>query len=1229
MWDCTRIKNWLSAACLLLTIWTKVSVCSGYFEVHLVSLQNVNGELLDGECCDGTRSSQDLRCSRDECDTYFTVCLKEYQTEVATTGQCTFGKGSTQVLGGNIFSFKSRKGNGNKLSDAGKIVIPFQFAWPRSYTLILEAWDWDNGTHNSNAPQEETLIERSIHTGMMNPGDDWKSIVHPGPTAQIEYHIRVKCDDNYYGSKCNVHCRLRDDYFGHYRCDQSGNRVCLDGWMGHDCKTAICKQGCNLLHGGCPGEPGECRCSYGWQGPFCDECLLHPGCVHGTCIKPWQCNCEKNWGGLLCDKDLNYCGTHRPCVNGGTCMNTEPGEYSCACPEGYSGKNCEIAEHACVSNPCANGGTCHEVPTGFECRCPPGWEGPTCAKDMDECASSPCARGGTCIDLENGFECICPPPWTGKTCQIDVYGCRGQCQNGATCKEGSRGGYQCQCLPGFAGTHCEIQRNKCASGPCQNAGRCHAVLDGFVCECQPEFAGPLCEVPNQSSFNPCEPNPCQNQATCHGMLGDFYCACPEDYEGKTCADRKDHCRSTPCQVIDSCTIAVSSNGSDEGIQYISSNVCGPHGKCVSQPGGNFSCTCEKGFTGTYCHENVNDCVSNPCKNGGTCIDGVNSFQCFCPDGWEGSLCDINVNECGRNPCKNGGHCVDLMNDFYCDCTNSWKGKTCHSRESQCDASTCSNGGTCYDHGDAFRCACSPGWEGSTCNTAKNSTCASNPCANGATCVGGGDSFSCICKDGWEGATCAQNINDCNPHPCYNGGICVDGVNWFRCECAPGFAGPDCRINIDECQSSPCAYGATCVDEINGFRCICPLGRSGPRCQEFIGIGKSCHYTGLQFPHGSRWEEDCNTCQCLNGKVECTKVVCGRRPCLLPGVTGHDRHTCPRGRDCLEHSYLTCFLPPCHQWGVCSSPDPYKPVTTKCEPNTRFLDNSCARITLIFNRDKVPVGTTVENICSELRYLPTTRTVAKDHTLLLLCDLSYTTQDAVEVAISIQQDEQADHSLIHDAASTIVSALSKRHNSSVMLAVIEVKVETQVVPPPVDYLVPGLCVLFCALWVFCIIVCVRWTRKRRKERERCSRTPAEENVNNQWEPLRPVGRPQLKDSNLRDAQYERAKLMGTPDRTCDEAGDEEEEDLGGRRLPELGMAEAEEEEFGTEGGKQPIYKYSKATVSLRPKGEVICTTRSGDGAPLKAPHRTAYSPKDNRCKNVHAASVGNEPKDICV
>uniref|UniRef100_A0A3B4AHI0 Delta-like protein n=1 Tax=Periophthalmus magnuspinnatus TaxID=409849 RepID=A0A3B4AHI0_9GOBI len=1149
---------------------------------------------------------QDLQCTRDECDTYFKVCLKEYQTEVTTTGSCTLGSATTQVLGGNMFSFQGTKNNPNKIDEAGKILIPFQFAWLRTFSLIVEAWDWDNGTRNNN--DEELLIERGTHTGMINPGDSWQTITIDGTTARIVYRIRVRCDENYYGYKCNELCVPRDDYFGHYRCEPSGAQVCLDGWMGHDCKTAICKQGCNLLHGSC-SVPGECKCNYGWQGQFCDECVLYPGCVHGTCSQPWQCKCERNWGGLLCDKDLNYCGRHQPCVNGGTCMNTEPDEYYCACPQGYSGKTCQIVEHACISDPCANGGTCHEVLTGFECHCPPGWSGPTCANNLDECASSPCAQGGTCIDLEDGFECVCPPQWEGKTCQIGENQCDSQpCHNNGKChtvlegfvcecppefsgqlcevrlkcprskhwthrdtifKEGARG-YQCLCPPGFVGVHCEMQRNQCDSQPCHNNGKCHTVLEGFVCECPPEFSGQLCEVRLKYS---CDSNPCENAATCHSMGQDFYCACPEGYEGKTCATLKENCQTTPCQVIDSCTVAVASNDSS-AVRHISSNVCGPRGRCVSHPTGNFTCICDQGFSGIYCHENINDCVSNPCQNSGTCIDGINSFQCVCPDGWEGRLCDLNVNECRHSPCKNGGRCVDLVNDFYCECADNWKGKTCHSRESQCDATTCSNGGTCYDHGDTFRCACPPGWGGNTCNTAKNNSCASSPCLNGGTCVGGGDAFTCICKEGWEGPSCEQNIN--------------------------------------ECQSSPCAYGATCVDEINGYRCICPLGRRGSRCQEFIGIGKTCHYAGLQFPHGSRWEEECNSCHCFNGKVACTKVVCGRRPCQLHPSEQEQRQLCPAGRECVEHRYLGCLSPPCHQWGVCSvaGPSPSQPPT-KCQPNSGHLDNSCGRITLVFSQDKVPRGTTVENICFELRYLPDIRSLATDHSLLLLCDISHSNQDAVEVAISFHPEDLPDHSLVQQVASTIVSALSKRHNSTILLAVTEVKVET--VSGPSDYLVPVLCAVFCLLCLFCIIVCVWWTRKRRKERERNARPPTDDNVNNQWEPLRVVvgQAQQLKESN-REAEQERRKLMGPAScRTCEEGeeGDEETETEG----------ELEEESCGAEAGS----KYSKTAVQS--SGALICTLHSSS-PPLKSPHRTpGYSPKDNRWKNVSA--VFNGKKDL--
>uniref|UniRef100_A0A8C6SIA1 Delta-like protein n=1 Tax=Neogobius melanostomus TaxID=47308 RepID=A0A8C6SIA1_9GOBI len=1090
-----------------------------------LAVDNPSGVLLSGECCD-TEAASGGRCGgEDQCDTYFRVCLKEYQTEVTTTGACTYGSDSTAVLGGTP-----------------------------AFTVIVEAWDRDNGTHN-----EELLIERSIHRGMVTPGEERQTVEYKTATFSLQYSLRVRCDEHYYGPKCNKVCRPRDDYFGHYTCDQNGRPECRDGWEGEACKTAICKPGCSAFHGTC-SAPGECKCNYGWQGPLCDQCLPYPGCVHGTCSVPWKCDCEKNWGGILCDKDLNYCGTNRPCKNGGTCMNTEPDEYQCACPDGYSGKNCEIAEHACVSNPCANGATCHEVPSGFECHCPPGWSGPTCAKVR----VGPCAHSGTCIDLENGFECVCSPQWTGRTCQIGNaatlafshwFCCRNECPF-LRPQEVSRG-YQCLCPPGFVGRHCEQQKDHCESAPCRNDGRCVSLTEGFRCDCAVGFSGGRCEI----QADPCSPDPCQNKAQCFSEGGAFSCRCPD--EGK-CSDYQRLC-----------TVAVSSNVTGRGVWHLSSNVCGPHGRCVSLPQGNFSCSCEPGFSGAYCHENINDCASTPCKNGGTCLDGVSSFHCLCPDGWDGLLCDIDVDECSSAPCLNGGHCVDLVNDFYCDCVDNWKGKTCSSSESQCDPETCSNGGTCTDHGDSFLCSCAPGWGGSTCNTARNSSCDAAPCLNGGTC-------------GWEGPTCTQDVDDCNPQPCYNGGHCVDGVNWFRCECAPGFAGPDCRINIDECQSSPCAPGSTCVDQINGFRCVCAPGHAGPRCQDFVGVGLPCVGAGRQVSHGERWTDECNSCQCSDGRVRCSKVFCGLRPCLLASSPSSDgAPLCPSGADCVDEASLSCFSPPCGRWGVCSGPDPASPPLTQCRPNSGFLDDNCARITLVFNRDKVPQGTTVEAICSELRFLPVTQSLAENRTLLILCEPSTSNSGAVEVAMVTH---------FKDSSTSIISSLSRRHNSSILLSVLEVKVDRVVQHPGIDYLMPLLIGVFCLLWLFCIVVCVWWTHKRKKERERNAAartddTTVNTTVNNQ---LRSHGSP--KDNRDKDQQYECRKLMAPPaERTCDGAeADEEEEEEGG-------------EGRGGEGSE-------------------LSRGNTNQSAAVRAPHRTKYSPKDNRCKNLNAARLSEDVKD---
>ncbi|XP_038056560.1 delta-like protein 1 isoform X1 [Patiria miniata] len=555
-----------------ITVFTKVTGTER-FELELSSFRNTLAADSQGNCC-GTGSPG--QCTA-QCETFFRICLLEYMrdipSDVENTQACTFGEEITPVLGDNTFDIPTGPSEENNFVNPLKVQL--NFAWPGTFTLIIQAFH--DVTSLGPAPgSERQVLTRVAFQQFLDVDTQWSNRTHTDEEHQHELNIsyRVVCNENYYGPTCSNICRPKNDSLGHWRCDQNGQKVCLDGWEGAFCTIAICAEGC--AHGTCTSAPGTCTCQYGWEGELCDQCIPYEGCVHGYCdTVPGECICNPGWGDLLCNQDLYYCTNHMPCKNGGTCENGgQPEGFTCYCAPGFTGIDCSVA----VECPCQNGGTCQSTENGYACACPSGFTGmycdtilvPTCCSNggtcittqdghqclcpqgfvgnrcetRDYCSSSPCVNGGTCVNTLSGFYCDCPNGYTGSTCSRNVCSAD-MCKNGGTCVA-DFDTLRCVCPRRFTGAQCETELTECQlTAPCAHGATCvdHEV-NGYECLCHVGYTGRNCTVPTA-----CLPNQCLNGGTCSPDLTnplDFVCTCPAGWIGKTCgiAERHDVTAST-------------------------------------------------------------------------------------------------------------------------------------------------------------------------------------------------------------------------------------------------------------------------------------------------------------------------------------------------------------------------------------------------------------------------------------------------------------------------------------------------------------------------------------------------------------------------------------------------------------------------------------------------------------------------------------------------------------
>uniref|UniRef100_A0A671THK9 Cadherin, EGF LAG seven-pass G-type receptor 2 n=1 Tax=Sparus aurata TaxID=8175 RepID=A0A671THK9_SPAAU len=97
---------------------------------------------------------------------------------------------------------------------------------------------------------------------------------------------------------------------------------------------------------------------------------------------------------------------------------------------------------------------------GLRCRCPTGFTGDYCETEIDLCYSKPCGAHGVCRSREGGYTCECFEDYTGERCELSSRSGRcapGVCKNGGSCVNLLVGGFKCECPPGgYEKPYCEM-----------------------------------------------------------------------------------------------------------------------------------------------------------------------------------------------------------------------------------------------------------------------------------------------------------------------------------------------------------------------------------------------------------------------------------------------------------------------------------------------------------------------------------------------------------------------------------------------------------------------------------------------------------------------------------------------------------------------------------------------------------------------------------------------------
>ncbi|NXN45661.1 FBLN7 protein, partial [Rhinoptilus africanus] len=203
-----------------------------------------------------------------------------------------------------------------------------------------------------------------------------------------------------------------------------------------------------------------------------------------------------------------------------------------------------------------------------------------------------------------------------------------------------------------------------------------------------------------------------------------------------------------------------------------------------------ACRQDRTWSGTqpFCRS-IDDCSSNPCANGGTCVDGNQSYTCLCHRGWSGPSCQSPIYAC-RCP-----DWVTLSNASFSRQPRCAEGRP-GARRCSCDAGfQMRAGGVCHDVDECQLFQSSP----------QTRLCLHD-------CLNLPGSYRCLCPPGYllhADSNICEDVNECagKQHNCSQGDLCINTFGGHRCvrpKCPPPRHNTSyVKTSAFQCERNPC------------------------------------------------------------------------------------------------------------------------------------------------------------------------------------------------------------------------------------------------------------------------------------------------------------------------------------------------------------------------------------------------------------------------------------------